>query len=587
MEPLGFSPAFVGYVAAYATAALGCGVAIRRARRVEDPDTRRGLVALLVGSGGWALWELAFLVAPTPEARYAAYLASLVVGLTTVGGWLYFCSAYTGRSFHRDPTYRRVAVGAYLLIVTVKLTNPLHGLYFTTGFVSRPFPHTTVQHEPLHWVVSGLSYALVAIGLFMLYELFLEADYDTRPLGAVVAVTGLPVVLDLVGFASGYLIDINYEPLGVAVFAVCILYVLEDRFLAVQLTDGVDDPVVHLDDDGRIRTFNDRAERTFPSLSAAIGESLAAVLPEVADDGSNSTVVEREGEDGPRYYLVSETSFSLGQAEIGRLVVFNDVTNTERQRRELDRQNEQLEGFAAAIRHELLNTLQVVQGRVALAGEALNEGDVTRARESLRTASDTSERMSRIVDDLATLAKQGQTFERVDPLDFARAVEDAWAGAETDGLALSLDGEGTVRADHARLRTLLDNAFTFAAHNDASTVTVRLREDGFTVADDGEPLGRVAPEELLKYGNALPESSAGMTLPNLRMLARAHGWRVAVDDDYGDGVRIVVSGVDVELETVPHSPAPVATSREPAPTAPAEGSDGHTPETDGSRSVDR
>ncbi|MEF8877583.1 MAG: histidine kinase N-terminal 7TM domain-containing protein [Haloarculaceae archaeon] len=550
MESLGSSPAFVGYAAAYAIAAVGCGVALRRARRIEDPGTRRGLVALLAGSGGWALWEFGFLLAPTPGTRYAAYLVSLVVGLTTVGAWLYFCSAYTGRSFHRDPIYRRVAAGAYLLIVAVKLTNPLHGLYFTTEFVTTPFPHTTVQHETLHWVVSGLSYALVAVGFFMLYELFLEADYDTRPLGAVAAVTGLPVALDVVGFASDRLIDINYEPLGVAVFAVGALYVLEEQFLAVQLTDGVEDPVVHLDDEGRIRAVSERARRTFPSLAGATGERLASVLPEATDDGPGSTVLERDGENGARYYLVSDTSFSLGQTDVGRMVVFSDVTETERRRRELDRQNEQLEGFAAAIRHELLNTLQVVEGRVALAGEALDRGDVDGARESLRTASRTSDRMARIVDDLATLARHGQTLEDPDTVEFGRAVEDAWDAAETDGVALSVDGDGAAEADPGRLRNALESAFTFAAHNGASTVRVEFHDGGFAVAGDGEPLDDAAPEDLFEYGTARPESSAGMTLPNLRMLARSHGWEATVDGEYDDGVRIVVTGVDVEPDRV-------------------------------------
>ena len=550
MEPLGFSPALVGYAAAYATAALGCGVALVRARRIEDPETRLGLVALLAGSGGWAICELGFLLAPTPELRYTAYLINLTVGLTTIGAWLYFCSAYTGRSFHREPIYRRTALGAYLLIVAVKLTNPFHGLYFTAEFVMTPFPHTTIEHGTLHWVVSGLSYALVAVGFFMLYELFLEADYDTRSLGAVTAVTGVPVILDLVGFASPWLVDVNYEPLGVAVFALGVLYVVDEEFLAVQLTDGVDDAVVHLDGDGRIRAVNGNARRAFPSLVGAVGEPFAAVFPEAADREDGATVLERDGEDGTRYYLVSETSFSLGQTDMGRMVVLNDVTEAERRRRELERQNEQFEGFAEAIRHELLNTLQVIEGRVTLAGRALDDGDVSGAQESLRTASRTTERMARIVDDLATLARHGQTLEDVETVGFRRAVESAWEVAETDGAALSVDAESAVEADPARLRNVLESAFTFAVHNGASNVAVRLRDDRFTVADDGEPLDGVPPESLFEYGAALPKSSAGMTLPNLRMLARTHGWQATVDESYDDGVRIVVSGVDVEAEQV-------------------------------------
>jgi len=544
---------YLGYVLAYGFATLGCGVALLRARHVTDADTRRGLVALLVSTGGWAGLELAFLLAPTRPTQYVAYLLSLVVGLTTVGAWLYFCSAYTGRSFHRSVGYRRAAVAVYLFIVAVKVTNPLHGLYFTTAVATTPFPHLSIHHQTFHWVVSGLSYALVAVGFFMLYELFLEADYDTRPLGVVVATTGLPVALDIVGFTSPVLVDINYEPLGVAVFAIGVLYVFEDRFLAVQLTDGVDAAVVYLDDEERIRDYNGGARTLFPALDGATGEPLAAVLPDLAarvgtTDADTDTVLERRGDGGTRYYLVSDTVFTLGQADIGRMVVVNDVTETERRRRELERQNEQLEGFAAAIRHELLNTLQIVGGRVGLAGRQLEDGDLQDARESLRTASQASDRMTTIVGDLSDLARHGQTIEATRLLDFPTVVNAGWRAAAPDDLALSVEGRGALRAEESRLEDLFESAFSFAAHNGASEVTVRLREDGFVVSDDGEPPPHDDTEAFFEYGVSAPDPQAGMALPNVRTLARVHGWAVEIDAEYREGVRLVVSGVAVERE---------------------------------------
>lgn len=537
---------FAAYVFAYGVAVLACGVALRRARAVQDEETRRGLAGLLAASGGWALLQLGFLVAPTTETAYAAYLASLIVGLTTVGAWLYFCSAYTGRTFHRNPTYRRVAVAVYLAIVAVKLTNPIHGLYFTTTLATVPFEQLTVSHGVVHWIVTGLSYALAAVGLFMLYELFLEADYDTRALGAVVAVTGLPVVLDIVGFATPALLDINYEPLGVAVFAVGALYLFDERFLAVQLTSGVDDAVVYLDDDGQIREYNNRARRQFPALADAVGEQFADVLPDAADClGEERAIVERTADGEPRYYLVSDTAFSLGQADIGRLVLFSDVSETERQRRELERHNDQLEGFAAAIRHELLNTLQVVDGRVKIAGEALEDGRVSQARDSLGTATDHADQMAAVVDDLADLARYGQTPDQSQSVDIVATAEAAFAAVDPEGIDLSVE-DGTVDANEPRLQDLFENAFEFAAHNGAATVAVTLCEDGFAIADDGDPREGVDSETFFAYGGAVPSAAAGMTLPNLRMLARTQGWAATVDTDYEAGVRVVVSDAAVE-----------------------------------------
>lgn len=43
----------LAYVSAFAAAALACVASLGRVERVEDPDTRRGLAALLLTSGGW------------------------------------------------------------------------------------------------------------------------------------------------------------------------------------------------------------------------------------------------------------------------------------------------------------------------------------------------------------------------------------------------------------------------------------------------------------------------------------------------------------------------------------------------------
>ncbi|PSP48858.1 histidine kinase [Halobacteriales archaeon QH_3_68_24] len=540
------------YVLAFGLAALGCFGALARARRIEDRDTRRGLVGLLASSGGWAAFQLALLVVERPAVKYLAYEVSLVVGLATVGAWLYFCSAYTGRSFHRDGTVRTVGVLVYSGVVAVKVTNPLHGLYFGTELVQEPFVHLSISHGALHWVVAGVSYALVAVGFFMLLELFAAADFDTRPLVVAVALTALPVALDVVGYATPVLIDINYESLGVAAFAVAVLFIFEDRFLSVQVTGDVDDAVVFLDDQDRIRDFNQHARRAFPSLAGARGELLDRAVPEAVAALAGDEVLERTRDGETRYYLVSDSAFSLGQSDIGRVVVFADVTTTERQRRELERQNEQLEGLAAAIRHELRNTLQVVRGRISVAGTALDDGEVGRARDSFEAASRTADRMERAVADLSSLAEHGQSVDETRGVAFAPAVERAWEEVAPDQ-RLTVEGEGTVRADPTRLRELLVNAFQFAAHNGGSAVTVSLRPDGFAIADDGRRPPVDDPGTLFDYGGKVPHAETGVALPNARMFARAHGWTVSFDDDYDGGTRLLVSGVTVDA-TVPAVP---------------------------------
>lgn len=560
---------FTAYVGGFGLAGVACFVAARATLRIDDPDTRRGLFWTLLVSGGWSLSHIGSIVAPTPALKEASYLLGLIVGLATVGTWLYFCSAYTGRTYHHDPWLRRIAVAIYLLITGVKLTNPLHNAYFSGEVVSDPFTHFAVQQQPFHWAATGLSYALAAIGLFMLFELFREADYETWPISALTALTALPVVLDLVGFASDLLLDMIYAPLGVAAFAVGVLFVHDERFLAVQLTGGVDEPLVFLDDDGQIRDYNRRAESLFPALDDARGEPLIDVLPVSprvvtgrADDGSADDVVPiTEGEE-TRYYLVSASEFPLGGTRVGRALLFFDVTDTERQRRELNRQNDQLEDFADAITHELRNTLTIVDGYVDAAGAAVADGDIDRAQNALSTAAESASRMERIVDDLSDLAEYGQTVDRTRPTSLRRSVERALADVNAGDASLALelnsdrgDGDVAVRAAPGRLQALFENAFEFARSNGAEAVTVTVGEEGFSITDDGDPPVVDDVDQFFEYGEAVPTAEAGISLPNVKTMAQVHGWGVRVDTEYSDGVRIVVNGVRLGAETSLAEPA--------------------------------
>ncbi|MFW5950065.1 MAG: histidine kinase N-terminal 7TM domain-containing protein [archaeon] len=211
-----------------------------RLSRIDDPDTRRGFRALLHTTSGWAFAHVAFLLAPSAPLKHAFYL----VGLSAVGAWLYFCSASTNRSFHRQATFRSLAVAVFRAIITVKLTNPLHGLYYTRTLVSSPFVHLAVTHHVAHWIVMGLSYALSLVGFFMLVGYFSTISYRLTPLLGLIVITGLPIVFGTIGFTTPYLIDITYEPIGVAIFAVGVMFVYLDRLRTIQLAASQDAPII-------------------------------------------------------------------------------------------------------------------------------------------------------------------------------------------------------------------------------------------------------------------------------------------------------------------------------------------------------
>jgi signal transduction histidine kinase len=529
----GIDPLLLAYVVAFGAAALVCFASLARAQRITDPETRRGLVWLLFLSGGWAASHVGFLLAPDDGLKMAFYLVGLVVGLATVGPWLYFCSAYTGRTLHRDRTYRLVAVGAFVVISVVKLTNPLHGLYVTPVSATTPFPHLAVEPEALHWIVAGLAYALTAFGGFALLDRFRRADADTTPLTILLFLVGLPIGLDLLGYATPFLVEITHEPLGVAVFAVGTLVLYTERFAAVRLTSDVDDPVIVLDDANRVRDHNEPAAAVFPSLTGSAGQPLASSVPQLAEyleaepiggdgdgggDGSGSgspsgrsdaddtghsdadsddgdpaagaepSVLPVSTDDGTRYYQPSATPVELGGTRYGRRLVLVDVTEAEQQRRALERQNERLERFGSAVSHDLRNPLNAANAQLQVAREQL-DGE----NRHLAAVADEQARMEAMIEDLLTLAREGRDIGETQPVSLEGLASECWARVDAGGEGCDLEIGGDLRfeADPERLRQVLENLFRNAVEHGSTSPAPGERD----AVEHGAPDDAVASEE--------------------------------------------------------------------------------------------
>ena len=540
------SPLFLLYVGLFVMAALACFVSLTRLQRITNSDTRRGLWALLLTSGGWATAHVGFLVSPTTSLKLGWYTLGLVVGLATVGAWLYFCSAYTGRTYHRNSTYRRLAVAVYIVLIAVKVTNPLHHGYFTATAVTTPFPHLSVYTGPLHWTAMGLSYALAFVGYFMLLELFTQIDLDTRALFALVSITALPVVFDIIGYTTPFLLDITYEPLGVAVFAVGVGFVYIDQFDAVQLAAERDTPVIALDADNHIRDTNRTARTVFPDLDGAEGSSLEMVLPRVADClGNDDPILKLQQEGQTRYYRVTDTPYGTAKAALGRTIMLTDVTDRERYREELERQNERLEQFASLVSHDLRNPLTVATGHFELLREDVEiEADNDHAEAVERALT----RMDNLIEQILTLTRDGRPVEQWDAVLLSSVVRECWEMVETNAAELHLNGDLTFKADEARLQRLFENLFRNAIDHGGPDVTVTVGElpdrPGFYVSDDGPGIPEGDRESVFTPGYTTREDGTGFGLAIVSEMVAAHGWEIQVTESEAGGARFEIVGVE-------------------------------------------
>ena len=232
--------------------------------------------------------------------------------------------------------------------------------------------------------------------------------------------------------------------------------------------------------------------------------------------------------------------------------------------------------------HELRTPLAALRMEleVSLRHDALND----RARTVLTSAREESVRMTRIVENLLTLAHvdEGQLALSLAPHDLhalcRRAARALTTPAAAKGITLVVQGGPVVvEGDRGRidqvLVNLLDNAIHFAPPGSEVLVRVWENEDeaGFTVADGGPGVPADARRRIFeRFGRGDPnrgrDGGAGLGLAICSEIVRAHGGRIWVDEREPRGSAFVVAfpkerGSAIEGVS---EPGPHASTRFPA-----------------------
>ncbi|MDQ2055618.1 ATP-binding protein [Halobellus sp. H-GB7] len=535
---------FLGHVLAFVLAALGCFVSLKRVQAIAHDGTRRGLTVFLLTSGLWAGANLGYLVAASPLAKRAFYVFGLVVGLIAVAAWLSFCAAYTGRSPRQLP-YARLVSGIILVLIAVKLTNPLHHLYFTAAMVATPFPHLEIQHGIMHWTVLGLAYALSFVGFYMLLEHFHYAGTDTRPLAVLVMLTALPVGANIIGVTSPWLLAITYEPIGVATFALGVVFVYFDRFQRAHRAGEIDDAVLFLDQDNQIRDYNQTACDLFPQLSGTTGKSLETVLPMIDGNETPPETVTLTRDGDTKYYRIASAPFIAGNSETGRSIVISDVSEAEQYRRDLERKTEQLEVLNRIVRHDIRNDMTVIRGWAeTLEGRVDDEG--RDALERVLRAADHTMKLTKDARDYieAIAGEQQPELKSVTLRSHLKAEVDTAQESHPDAeiqISGNIPAVGVCATEMlpSVFRNLLSNA---VQHNDKATakITVRVEERDESavvqIADNGPGIPDKQKEAIFGKGEkGLESEGSGIGLYLVQTLVEQFNGAVRVEDNDPEG----------------------------------------------------
>ncbi|MFD1585708.1 PAS domain S-box protein [Halorientalis brevis] len=233
----------------------------------------------------------------------------------------------------------------------------------------------------------------------------------------------------------------------------------------------------------------------------------------------------------------------------GTTGIVRDITERKERERQLQRQNERLDAFADVLSHDLRNPLGVAMGRAELLRRELadrsapGEGTLTTHLDHVDRAHD---RIDDIIDDVLTLARQGETVADSDRVALTTVAEDAWLHVETREATLRVPDAGAIRADPNRLTRLLENLFRNAVeHGDSNvTVTVGVTDDGFYVADDGPGIPPAERDRIFESGYSRSPDGTGYGLAIVAEIAGAHGWDVTATESASGGARFEFSSVE-------------------------------------------
>lgn len=222
--------------------------------------------------------------------------------------------------------------------------------------------------------------------------------------------------------------------------------------------------------------------------------------------------------------------------------IVRDITDRKERIRELERQNERLEEFASIVSHDLRNPLNVASSRLELAQDTCTSPHLT-------DIADAHERMERLIDDLLTLARQGEEVREMESVSVTALAGECWEIVETAEATLKTDAEVTIRADSNRLKQALENLIRNAVEHGSSGVMVRIgelaEEPGFYVADDGPGISEDSHEEVFESGYSTAENGTGFGLAIVREIVEAHDWEITVTDSDEGGARFEITGVDI------------------------------------------
>ena len=318
--------------------------------------------------------------------------------------------------------------------------------------------------------------------------------------------------------------------------------------------------VMITDSDGEIKYVNE----AFESLSGYSAPEVVGRTPRLLRSGEHSkefyqdlwnTIlageiwqgeVVNERKDGERY-VIDQTIAPITNSDnetTGFVAINRDISDIKEYERNLKAQNNRLKQYGQTVAHDLRNPLTLLFAEVERLEDAAERDCDEINPEQIQARCEeifcTIRRMENLIDDLLTMAEQGQLVLDSTEIDLSSVATDAWRQIHTPNAELSVEPM-PIQADADRLIEMLSNLFRNAVEHGGDDVCVKMGpldfDAGFYLEDDGPGIPPEKRDQVLERGYTTDEMGTGFGLAIVDQIADAHGWSISVTDSSAGGAR--------------------------------------------------
>jgi len=544
-------------------------------RRKKDAPGADYFVIMVLGI---AVWSLAYaLEILSPDLATKVFWAKFqYIGIAIIPvGWLFFSFTYSSNESKIEGDKKIPFLIIPLITILLAFTNEFHGLIWREYELSGGAGLTTmsVQEYGLWWWISFIyAYSILIWGSLVLAKFMFSRRGAFRwQFNLILISLILPWVANLL-----YLINIrpipslDLSPIAFTISAV-LLGVAIYRFRLFDLIPVARQPMIHQMDS--VAIILDPRDRIIDLNNAALsllggyqeGESIEQVFEWWAEVAERNEVKLETNHDVPvvldglrRYYNLQITPIwnRRRNAVIARLVILRDITGDKLVGEAIALAQVKTE-FLAKVGHELRSPLTSILGMAEMLDYGVYGPLTEKQLEAVRMISDSTQHMTRMVNDLLQQSKLERGIFKMDISEFPlsdllnQVIDHARPMARVKGLKLysefTPDVPERIRGDSLRLYqiivNLLDNAIKYTLEGEI--ILKVFMADNEHIAYQVSDTGVGIPKELQRLifypfhqaDSISPqkESGFGLGLSIVKQLTSLMDGKIKMESEVGKG----------------------------------------------------